>query len=195
MCVLLHYNSISLNLFTATHFFLCFSLCVFLLPLFIFVLSFSLFSSILSLFCLLHFIFLFLFPFSSSISYPSLTHALLFLFSFFSFLFFSLSSSSFFLFLQSLGVIQRTLGMEHPRAVVLRRNVSLARTALLRLPRTLPDASRLPPLPEPPVFNPPAAKKAKKAGKKSKKKWEEGKEWRIYLHIYIYIYERMNIER
>lgn len=66
---------------------------------------------------------------------------------------------------KSLEVLQKTLGMEHPRTSIVRRNLGIAKSKLLAIPRVAPA---LPPPPAKPVFEPP--KKGKKKKKKSKKK-------------------------
>ncbi|KAH7826840.1 putative TPR Domain containing protein [Monocercomonoides exilis] len=69
------------------------------------------------------------------------------------------------LFAKALEVFQKELGMEHPRTTIVRRNLSIAHSELLTIPRTLPT---LPPPPPKPVIEKPSGKKKKK--KKGKKK-------------------------
>jgi hypothetical protein len=62
-------------------------------------------------------------------------------------------------FFKSLDVFQRSLGMEHPRTVICRRNLKISQDSLLAIPRKLPT---LPPVPKKLEWEDPTAKKKKK---------------------------------
>ena len=65
--------------------------------------------------------------------------------------------------------MQKELGMEHSRTIIVRRNLSIARAFLFQIPRSLPDASLRPAVPPKPVFEKPSTKKKSKKGGKKKK--------------------------
>lgn len=75
-----------------------------------------------------------------------------------------------YVFVKALEVMQRDLGMEHSRTMIVRRNLTIARPFLLQIPRSLPPASQIPAMPAKPVFEKPSLKKGKKKTKKKSKK-------------------------
>ena len=65
--------------------------------------------------------------------------------------------------------MQAKLGMEHSRTIIVRRNLSIARSFILQIPRSLPAANLIPPPPPKPEFEKPSTKKKGKKGGKKKK--------------------------